>query len=93
MSSMATRRASRNKTGCRQSRKYRGKIATKIEYALSNSCVTIRGNPYKQEVMIMMQGNWMGGWGTGYMSGWGGLWMVLIVVLVIAGIVVIMRKK
>jgi len=56
-------------------------------------CLPYRKAAIKQEVMTMMQGNWIGGWGTGYMSGWGGLWMVLIVVLVIAGIVAIMRKK
>ncbi|MBU1689160.1 MAG: hypothetical protein KJ958_08350 [Gammaproteobacteria bacterium] len=62
-----------------------------------NNCrdlpVTIGSNQNNQEVMTMMQGNWMGGWGTGYMGGGGGFWMILVVILVIVGIVAVIRKK
>ena len=51
------------------------------------------GNQNNQEVMTMMQGDWMGSWGTGSMGGWGGLWMILVVILVIVGIVAVIRKK
>ena len=46
-----------------------------------------------QEVMTMMQGDWMGNWGTGYMGGAGGLLTILVVILVIVGIAAVIRKK
>ena len=42
------------------------------------------------EVMVKMQGDWMGG---GANMGGGGIWMLLMVILVIIGIVAIVRKK
>ena len=50
-----------------------------ISAARDNIGCDFYDNRSNEEVMTMMQSNWMGGWG--------GPWMILVVILVIVGIV------